>query len=140
MLPAPIPLWPDIEQTEPGTPSLAPIAGDPDVSMPELRERLAYYERFDSLIADTVRRSADLFRTAYEERHRAVAIHPEGELEAALIEAARRSEEQREEIHLLLAELLEDAGQVQRQVDQLLERVADAVVRTAPRPGTPRSR
>ena len=117
-----------------------PIAGDPEASNAQLRERLAYYERFDSLIADTVRRSADLFRTAYEERHRATPILPDGELEAALIEAARRSEEQREELHMLLSELLEEAGQVQRQVDQLLERVADAVLRTAPRPGSSGSR
>jgi hypothetical protein len=122
-----------IESIEPaGRLTEAPVidAGDRDAQLALLRERLAFYEAFDSLIQDNVARSAELFRSLFEERERAKAeaANQRAELEAnVVLQAERTLAGERERYHLTLLSLMDDASAAQRQIDGLIQRLAHAI-------------
>lgn len=94
-----------------------------------LRERLAYYQGFDAVINDNVKRSAELFRTIYDERERARrhVAQARAEAEAAATEAERRVQEERQRTQALLTALLGEADHLQRQLDAWVARLSAAI-------------
>jgi hypothetical protein len=120
------------ETTEPEVSSSAvePVPAERDAQLAELLEKLAFYEAFDSLIQDNISRSADLFRSLYEERERvrAEAAGHRAEIEAtATLEAERALYVERERYQNTLMSLMDDASGMQRQIDGLIQRIADAI-------------
>lgn len=86
--------------------------GDPPVEREsELRRRIAFYEGFDSIINENIRRSGELLRDA-EQRHA-----------AAIAAAASARDEQRR----LLAGLAEEAGALARHAESLARRIDAAM-------------
>ena len=108
-----------------------------DAQMARLSERIAYYEAFDSLIHDNISRSADLFKSVFEERER-VRLEAEAyrlELEAgATLEAQRTLVTARESFQSTLMFLMDDANGMQRQIDGLIQRISDAIKESNSRP------
>lgn len=107
-----------------------------DAELALLRERLAYYEAFDTLISDNVARSAELFRSLNNERERMrqEAVRLQVEREAAIAqEAERRLAAERARTHATLMTLMDDASQMQRQIDGLIQRIAEAITATTVR-------
>lgn len=110
----------------------APSARTSDLAeeLHAVRQRLAYYERFDSLINDSVQRSADLFQALFAEREAQRRDRSSAESEAtaaAHAEAERQMAAERRGMHGTLMALMNDAGRLQRQVDGLIEQIAEAV-------------
>jgi chromosome segregation ATPase len=101
-----------------------------DAELAELRERLAYYEAFDTLISDNVARSAELFRSLSNERERmrqeSTRLQAEREL-AVAAEAERQLADERAKTHAMLMALMDDASKMQRQIDGLIQRIAEAI-------------
>ena len=109
-----------------------------DAELTALRERLAYYEGFDTLINDNVARSAALIRSVSEERDRmrSQAIQWQLETESRMTEEVERYlAGERERTHAMLAELMDDATRMQRQIDGLIQRLSRAISETAVREG-----
>lgn len=107
-----------------------------DAELASLRERLAYYDAFDTMINDNVARSAELFRTLSDERERmrADAERRLAEQETvALQETERRLTEERARVHATLMGLMNDASHMQRQIDGLIQRIAEAITETTVR-------
>lgn len=107
-----------------------------DAELAQLRERLAYYEAFDALINDNVARSAELFRSLTDERERMrrEAARLLAEREAAVAqEAERRLAVERARTHATLMALMDEASQMQRQIDGLIQRIAEAITDTTVR-------
>lgn len=107
-----------------------------DAELALLRQRLAYYEAFDSLINENVARSAELFRSLNDERERmrqeAARLQAESE-SAASQEAERLLTAERQRTHALLMSLMDEASQMQRQIDGLIQRIAEAITDTTVR-------
>lgn len=101
-----------------------------DAELALLRERLAYYEAFDTLISDNVARSAELFRSLNDEREKmrreSARLQAEREL-AVAEETERRLGEERAKTQAMLLALMDDASMMQRQIDGLVQRIADAI-------------
>lgn len=98
-----------------------------------LRERLTYYQAFDALINDNIKRSAELFRTIHEERERArrQVVEARAEIEAAVTAAAeRRLREERQRTEATLLALMDEADRFRRQLDGWVQRLADAIAAT----------
>ena len=111
------------------------LAGDLD----EVRQRLAYYERFDSLINDSIQRSADLFQALFAEREaqRRAGAWAAAEISAtAEAEAERRMAAERRRMHETLMGLMTAAGRMKRQVDGLIQQIAEAVTDLSTRGGS----
>jgi hypothetical protein len=107
-----------------------------DAELALLRDRLAYYEAFDSLINDNVARSAELFRSLNDERERMrqEATRLQAERESTIAqEAERRLTAERQRTHALLMSLMDEASQMQRQIDGLIQRIAVAITDTTVR-------
>lgn len=103
----------------------------------QLKERLSYYQAFDALINDNIKRSAELFRTIYEERERGRRNVMEARAEiqaAATLEIERRIDRERQSLQATLGGLLEEAGYLQRQIDSWVEKIAGAIHETGTRP------
>jgi len=111
------------------------LAGELDA----VRQRLAYYERFDSLINDSIQRSADLFQALFTEREaqRRSGASMVAEVSAsAEAEAERRMAAERRQMHETLMGLMTEAGRMQRQVDGLIQQIAEAVTDLSTRGGS----
>ena len=107
-----------------------------DAELALLRQRLAYYEAFDSLINDNVARSAELFRSLNDERERMrqEAARLQAERESTIAqEAELRLAAERQRTHALLMSLMDEASHMQRQIDGLIQRIAEAITNTAVR-------
>lgn len=107
-----------------------------DAELALLRERLAYYEAFDALISENVARSAELFRSLNEERERMrrEAARLQAERESMIAqEAERLIAAERQRTQQMLMALLDEASQMQRQIDGLIQRIATAITGTAVR-------
>jgi len=118
-----------------GSPLEQELAGELDA----VRQRLAYYERFDSLINDSIQRSADLFQALFaerEEQRRAGASLAAEIGSAAEAEAERRVAAERRQMHETLMALMTEAGRMQRQVDGLIQQIAEAVTDLSTRGGS----
>lgn len=104
-----------------------------DEEIARLKERLSFYESFDSLIQDNVSRAGELLRQAAEMRagadQQVASVRQELEqswqAERAEQEASRLAE--RQEYRALLSGLLDDVTTTQVQVERLARRVADAL-------------
>jgi lipopolysaccharide biosynthesis regulator YciM len=106
-----------------------------DSEITALRERLSYYQGFDAVIGDSVQRAADLFRSMYEEREsiRRIGAQKQAEIEAeATLAAELRFSVERERFQSILMTLMDDASRMQRQLDSLLHRIAEAVAESKP--------
>jgi chromosome segregation ATPase len=113
------------------------VIEEQQAELEQLRERLSYYQAFDALINDNIKRSADLFRTIYEERERGrkQVLDARAEIQAAATaEIERQVTEERKRLQATLAGLMNEAGQLQRQVDGWMQRIADAIGETAAPP------
>jgi hypothetical protein len=113
------------------------VIEEQQAELEQLRERLAYYQAFDALINDNIKRSAELFRTIYEERERGRRQVVEARVEiqaAATAEIERRVNDERHRLQATLGGLLEEAGHLQRQIDGWVQRIADAIAETGARP------
>jgi hypothetical protein len=107
-----------------------------DAELAILRERLAYYEAFDSLINDNVARSAELFRSVSDERERLRAEAAQHQLaveDAAEQEVERRIAAERQRTQAMLMSLMDEASRMQRQIDGLIQRIAQAITESAVR-------
>lgn len=103
----------------------------------QLKERLSYYQAFDALINDNIKRSAELFRTIYEERERGRrnVLEARAEIQAAAtLEIERRVDQERQRLQATLGGLLEEAGNLQRQIDGWVQKIADTIHETGARP------
>lgn len=109
-----------------------------DAELAKLRERLAYYEAFDALINENVARSAELFRSIQDERERlrAEAARWQATREAAVAEEVeRRLAAERARTQAMLNALMDEATHLQRQIDGLIQRLAEAITEsTVPSP------
>jgi ABC-type phosphate transport system auxiliary subunit len=107
-----------------------------DAELAALRERLAYYEAFDTLINDNVSRSAELFRPVNEERERlraeAARWHAAAEAAGAQ-EAERRLAAERSRTQTILMSLMDEATGMQRQIDSIIQRIAEAITESTVR-------
>ena len=124
-----------IAATAAGSPLEQELASELDA----VRQRLAYYERFDSLINDSIQRSADLFQALFAEREqqRLAGNSLASEISAAAeAEAERRIAAERRRMHESLMVLMTDAGRLQRQVDGLIQQIAEAVTDLSTRGGS----
>ncbi|MGH2558810.1 MAG: hypothetical protein ACRDJH_07080 [Thermomicrobiales bacterium] len=95
---------------------------DRDVELARLRERVAFYESFDRVIAENVARSGDLLRQAMETRSSATS-----DLTTAQEETERQRLQELSRQRGLLSALLDDVIQLQGQAERLARRVADAL-------------
>lgn len=113
--------------------AIAPLPSSADEREDELvalKDRLSYYGAFDALISDNIHRSADLFRALYEERERVrrEAEESRAEIEAAAtLEAERRLGAERRRFQSTLMSLMDEASRMQRQIDGLVQRIAEAI-------------
>jgi hypothetical protein len=98
-----------------------------------LRERLAYYEHFDTLIRDNVSRSAELFRAVFAEKVR-ISQAPEPisiGADAVTEEVDRRIYAERVHNQHVLMSLMDEATYVQQRADVLIQRLAEALTELA---------
>lgn len=113
-------------------------ADDPtdETTIAELRDRLAYYEHFDSLIRDNISRSADLFQAVFAERER---VRSEGQVvqsdvHSIAAEIERRMDAERKGTQQLLLSLMEEATYLQQRADSLIQRIAAAITESSTQP------
>jgi hypothetical protein len=95
---------------------------DRDDEIARLRERVAFYESFDRVIAENVARSGELLRQAMETRSSATS-----ELANAQEETDRQRAQELSRQRALLSALLDDVIHLQGQAERLARRVADAL-------------
>jgi len=139
---ASMPGWietPDAVEDWAGTPSGAaevdPSTGlSPEhpahVELASLRERIGFYESFDSLINDNISRSSELFKSLFEERERDrnERERNRAEFEATVIlNTERQIADERARVNDVMTGLMDEASSIQRQVDDLLQRIAAAI-------------
>lgn len=140
---AQVPAWEAAEglvgATLGATAAATPLERDLASELEAVRQRLAYYERFDSLINDSIQRSADLFRALFaerEEQRRASASLAAEVAAAAEAEAEQRIAAERSRTHATLMGLMTEAGRMQRQIDGLIQQIAEAVTDLSPSGGS----
>jgi hypothetical protein len=106
---------------------------DADVTIAELRDRLAWYEHFDSLIKDNISRSADLFQAVFAEREKARSERRvvEGDVLAMTAEIERRVNSERQRNQQILQSLMDEATFLQQRADALIQRIAEAITEAA---------
>src|SRR3954468_4706801 len=97
--------------------SRSPTEEERDAELVRLRERLAFYQSFDSLIQDNIARSGDLLRQAMQMRESASA-----ENASALAEAERQRYADRDRYRALFSTLLDEVTSVQMQAERLARR------------------
>jgi hypothetical protein len=97
-------------------------SSESNAEIARLRERVAFYESFDRVIADNVARSSELLRQAMDRQAGAVSG-----LTKAQEEQERQREQELSRQRVLLAALLDDITQLQGQAERLARRVADAL-------------
>ena len=113
-----------------------PVADEESVageSIESLKERLAYYEHFDSLIRDNVSRSAALFQAVFAEREK-VRFQDETSFRAAdSIAAEIETRVHAERLHTqhILMSLMDEATYLQQRADTLIQRLAEAITEMA---------
>jgi hypothetical protein len=95
---------------------------DNDAELTRLKDRLGFYESFDSLIQENVSRASELLRHAATMRENA---------EQELAQARRELEElrlgDRQEYRSLLSGMLDEVTTMQVQIERLARRVSDAL-------------
>lgn len=110
------------------------VVDERDTELLDLRDRMAYYSAFDALIRDNIQRSAELFQSLYDERQRIKldAEQTRAEIEAAAtLEADRRLGAERQRFQSMLMAVMDEASRMQRQVDGLIQRIAEAITETS---------
>jgi hypothetical protein len=100
----------------------APEDAESDAEIARLKERLSFYETFDSLIQENVSRAGELLRHAAATRENAEHQRAESRRE---MEQLRNDD--RHEYRSLLSGLLDDVTTMQVQIERLARRVADAL-------------
>ena len=107
-----------------------------DDTIAELRNRLAYYEHFDSLIKDNIARSADLFKAVFAEREkiRGERREVESDVLSMTAEIERRMNAERSHTQQILLSLMEEATYLQQRADSLIQRIAEAITEASVRP------
>ena len=106
------------------------------VVIAELRDRLAYYEHFDSLIKDNIARSAELFQAVFAERERVRGERRvvESDVLSMTAEIERRMNAERTHTQQILLSLMEEATYLQQRADSLIQRIAEAITEASVRP------
>jgi hypothetical protein len=100
-----------------------PSSGDEkDAEIGRLRERLAFYQSFESLIQDNIARSGDLLRQAMEMREGAAS-----EIAAAQAEAVRQRAEDRSRYRIHFSAMLDELTALQGQAERLARRLTTAL-------------
>ena len=109
---------------------------DDAATISELRERLAYYEHFDSLIKDNIARSADLFQAVFAEREKVRSERRlvESDVLSMTAEIERRMNAERMHTQQILLSLMEEATYLQQRADSLIQRIAEAITEASARP------
>ena len=100
------------------------------MELASLRERIGFYESFDSLINDNISRSSELFKSLFEERERDrnERERNRAEFEATVIlNTERQIADERARVNDVMTGLMDEASSIQRQVDDLLQRIAAAI-------------
>ena len=102
----------------------------------ELRDRLAYYEHFDSLIRDNIARSAELFQAVFAEREKVRGERRvvESDVLSMTAEIERRMNTERSHTQQMLLSLMEEATYLQQRADSLIQRIAEAITEASVRP------
>ncbi len=88
----------------------------------QLRERLAFYESFDTLIAENISRSGDLLREAASVRENAAL-----ESEAAQLMLSGELQSVRESFRSTVATLLDEVTDLQGQAERIARRLTDVL-------------
>lgn len=108
-----------------------------DSEISQLRERLNYYQGFDAVIGDSVKRAAELFRSMYEEREsiRNLGAQKQAEIAAeATLAAELRFSIERDQFQSMLMTLMDDASRMQRDLETLMHRIAESVAESKSAP------
>ncbi len=108
-----------------------------DSEISQLRERLNYYQGFDAVIGDSVQRAAELFRSMFEEREsiRNLGAQKQAEIAAeATMAAELRFTTERDRFQSTLMTLMDDASRMQRDLETLMHRIAEAVAESKSAP------
>lgn len=102
----------------------------------ELRDRLAYYEHFDSLIRDNISRSADLFQAVFAEREKVRGERRivESDVISMSAEIERRMDAERTRTQQILLSLMDEATYLQQRADSLIQRIAEAITEASAQP------
>ena len=130
--------WPSAlkEQFGLSTPAQTGIQNDTNDEVPaaeesveSLKERLAYYEHFDSLIRDNVSRSAALFQAVFTEREKARAERelPIRAIDEITAEVEARVHAERMHTRHILMSLMDEATYLQQRADNLIQHLAEAI-------------
>jgi hypothetical protein len=98
-----------------------PVPGGGD-DVAKLRERLAFYESFDTIIRDNVDRAGQLLREAASSRERA-----DEALANAEAETEKRKVADKAAYRAIFSSLLDEVTTLQGQLERLARRVADAL-------------
>jgi len=120
-----------------GAVELATDSNDPAVLrelLERARERLAFYESFDRIIGENIRRSGELMveTVALREQAKAQAEHIRAEREA--FDAARQADQER--YRELVQGALDDVAATRPVIDQLIERLQEALGSLGKEPAT----
>jgi hypothetical protein len=95
---------------------------DRDAELTRLRERLAFYQSFESLIQDNIARSGELLRQAVDMRESAAT-----EIAAAQAEAAQQRADDRARYRILFSAMLDELTALQGQAERLARRLTSAL-------------
>jgi len=112
-----------------GAAELATESNDPAVLrelLDRARERLAFYESFDRIIGENIRRSGELMVETVALREQAQAQAAEFAAERAAFDVARQAD--REKYRQLVQTALNDVAATRPVIDQLVERLQEALV------------
>jgi len=110
---------------DPATASGAPDANlnaTADDEVTALRERLAFYETFDSLIRDNIDRAGALMREVATRQ-----VDAEAKLRTSSRDFERRQIDERTGYRKVFASLLDEVSTIQQQVERLARQVSDAL-------------
>ncbi|HVL25820.1 MAG TPA: hypothetical protein VM450_17145 [Thermomicrobiales bacterium] len=119
-----------------GAAELTTASNDPAVLrelLDRARERLAFYESFDRIIGENIRRSGELMVETVALREQAQAQAAQFAAERAEFETTRRDD--REKYRHLVQTALNDVAAARPLIDQLVERLQEALVGFGEEPG-----
>ena len=129
-----------VEAAESGpatSPGIAFIPGDPatasgapdanampaeDEEITALREKVAFYETFDSLIRDNIDRAGALLREVATKQ-----VDAEAKLRSSTKDLERRQIEERTRYRKIFGSMLDEVSTIQQQVERLARQVSDAL-------------
>jgi len=122
-----------------GTADLTTDSTDPDelrALLERARERLAFYESFDRIIGENIRRSGELMVETVQLREQARALADQSAKDRAAFDAVRRAE--RDRYRALVQTALDEAASVQPIIGAMVGKLQDALrqIDQEPEPST----